>query len=115
MFEPRGTKGMWIRKGVGIFILVVAALAALGFVVMHLWNGLMPGIFGFRTLGFCQAVGLLVLSRILFGGLHRGHGHSFRHRQHMIRRWESMTPEEREKFRQGFKGRFWHCCEPPKA
>src|SRR5258708_14152629 len=43
-----------------------------GEVVMHLWNWLLPPLFGWRTLGFWQALGLLALCRILFGGL--GHG-----------------------------------------
>ncbi len=68
-----------------------------GEVVMHLWNWLLPPLFGWRTLGFWQALGLLALCRILFGGL-GGHGPGPR------RRWDSrckrMTPEEREKFRQ---------------
>ena len=43
-----------------------------GEVVMHLWNWLLPPLFGWRMLGFWQALGLLVLCRILFGGLHHG-------------------------------------------
>lgn len=115
MFEHRGMRGLWIRKAVGIAILAVLAATALGFVVMSLWNGLMPSIFGLKAIHFWQAVGLLVLSRILFGGFHRGHGHHFRHRQRMIQRWEAMSPEEREKFKQGFRGRFCHRGEPGKA
>jgi hypothetical protein len=71
-----------------------------GEVVMHLWNWLLPPLFGWRTLGFWQALGLLVLCRILFGGL-GGHGPGPR------RRWDGrckrMTPEEREKFRQAMR------------
>ena len=67
-----------------------------GEVVMHLWNWLLPPLFGWRTLSFWQALGLLALCRILFGGL-GGHGPRPR------RRWDGcckrMTPEEREKFR----------------
>lgn len=115
MIKCCATKSRCFCKGVGIAALVLLALAALGWVVMHLWNGLLPGLFGFPSIRFCQALGLLILCRLLFGGFHHGCGHRFRHRQHLIERWESMTPEEREKFRQGFKGRFWQCSEPPKA
>ena len=34
----------------------------------HLWNWLMPAMFGLQTVTFWQALGLLVLSKILFGG-----------------------------------------------
>jgi len=52
---------------------------------------------------FWQALGLLVLCRILFGGFagHGAHRSSFRRR--MAERWDGMTPEEREKFRQGMR------------
>ncbi|WP_306599470.1 hypothetical protein [Geothrix sp. 21YS21S-2] len=104
-------KGMTVRKGIGIAVLGVAAVAVLGYVVMGLWNGLMPAIFGLRAIHFWQAVGLLVLSRILFGGFHRSHGGGWHRRHHMMRRWEGMTPEEREKFRQGLRGRHCGCGE----
>lgn len=81
-----------------------------GEVVMHLWNWLMPVLFGWRIITFWQGLGLLVLCRILFGGF-GGHGHhrpGFRRGMH--ERWESMTPEEREKFRQNL-GRRWGCPE----
>jgi hypothetical protein len=67
-----------------------------GEVVMHLWNWLLPPLFGWRTLGFWQALGLLALCRILFGH-HGGRGHGG------PRGWRGrcrhMSPEEREKFR----------------
>ena len=88
------------------FIAIALAFAAvLSFVVMRLWNWLMPGLFGLHELGYWQALGLLVLSKILFGGFRRP-GPPHRHWRHrMWERWEKMTPEEREKFRQGAWGR----------
>jgi Ca2+/H+ antiporter, TMEM165/GDT1 family len=86
-------------------VLGVALVTALGFIVMGLWNALIPSLFGGPLLRFWQALGLLVLSRILFGGFRgfRGHGgHGWRRRA-MYDRWEKMTPEERERFRDGFK------------
>jgi len=68
-----------------------------GEVVMHLWNWLLPPLFGWRMLTFWQALGLLLLCRILFGG-HRGPGRGFRGR-HRFGGCRHMTPEEREKFR----------------
>ena len=86
----------------------IAAIALGGWAVSGLWNWLMPEIFGFHTIGFWQALGLFVLSRILFGGFRGGHGHRFGRRRmirHWAERWEKMTPEEREKFRQGMRQR----------
>lgn len=87
-----------------IGLLVVAGLAALGWVVMSLWNWLIPALFaGAHGINYLQALGLLILSKILFGGL-RGHGcHG---RWHRNRQLEQMTPEEREKFQAGMRG----CC-----
>ena len=68
-----------------------------GEVVMHLWNWLLPPLFGWRMLTFWQALGLLVLCRVLFGGLG---GHGPRPRPHWRGGCKKMTPEEREKFRQ---------------
>jgi hypothetical protein len=80
----------------------VAAITIFGFVVRALWNWLMPPVFGLHTLTFWQALGLLVLSWILFGGL-RGVPTSDRRRR-FRERWAEMTPEEREKIRSGMCG-----------
>jgi len=76
-----------------------------GEVVQQLWNWLLPPLFGWRQITFWQAVGILALCRILFGGF--GHHGSYRSnfRRRMAERWERMTPEERERFRQGVRGR----------
>ena len=80
-------------------------IAVAGFVVMSLWNGLLPGIFGFHLITFWQAIGILILCKILFGGFRGGRGGHFYWRRRMFERWEQMTPEEREKFREGMRGR----------
>lgn len=80
--------------GKALFVLI--GIAVLGWLVMTLWNWVIPALFiGGRAIDFAHALGLLVLSRILFGGF-RGHG-GWRGRRHW-RRWEQMTPEEREQF-----------------
>jgi hypothetical protein len=65
---------------------------------MALWKWLLPDMFGIREIGYVQAMGVLLLSKILFGGF-RGHcsGHDKWHRHGP----ESMTPEEREKLKSG--------------
>ena len=78
------------------------AVVAVSFLVMSLWNVLMPSIFAVRAISFWQALGLLVLSKLLFGGF-RPHSGGRRWRRRMMERWEQMTPEEREKFKQGMR------------
>ncbi|MGH9550491.1 MAG: hypothetical protein ACRD3W_14010 [Terriglobales bacterium] len=86
---------------IALFAILAAGVA--GFVVMSLWNVIMPAIFGIRSIGFWQALGLLILSKILFGGFRPHTGGGPRWRRRMMERWEGMTPEEREKFKQGMR------------
>ena len=64
----------WFYKIPGIILIVIAAVALFGSIVQHLWNWLIPAIVGWHAITFWQAVGLLVLSKILFGGGFRGRG-----------------------------------------
>jgi H+/Cl- antiporter ClcA len=100
-------------------VLFVILFGIFGYVVMRLWNWLMPALFGLHVIGYWQAIGLMVLSKILFGGFHRGrHGGSRRWRRRMSERWGRMTPEEREKFRESMRGRcgsFAPSAAEPKA
>ncbi len=106
------------------FLIVPAAILGMvlftligGEVVKVLWNWLLPPLFGWRLISFWQAIGILALSRILFGRIGgRGFGRS-RFRGRIRERWEGMTPEEREKFRQGMRGRcgFGPPAEPKQA
>src|SRR5881628_2037878 len=77
-----------------------------GEVVQHLWNWLLPPLFGWRTITFWQALGLLALCRILFGGLGLRATGGSNIRRRMAERWERMTPEERERFRVGMRSRW---------
>lgn len=97
----------WSLRGVAALAGVIAVLALLGFAVMLLWNGLVPELFRAPPLQYWQALGLLILSRILFGGL-RGRGWHGHWRQRMWReRWERMSPEERAQLREKFASRCW--------
>ena len=93
-------------------VILTILLVGFGTGVEQLWNWLMPAIFALHPITFWQAIGLLALSWILFGG-RRGfgiprHARGFRGnrwRQAMRERWQQMTPDEREKFSQGIKNR----------
>src|SRR5262249_33286476 len=104
------------RRAVRMFVFVLPAFlimtALMVWVFSALWNGLMPEIFGLRTITYWQALGLIVLSWILFRGFRgpRMGGRAWRYG--MRRRWERMTPAEREEFVKGLNSR---CGVPPSA
>lgn len=103
------------------YFIVPAAIVGLalflfigGEVVKLLWNWLLPPLFGWRTITFWQAFGILALCRILFGSHGWRGGHRFgreRMRDRMKERWQHMTPEQRERMRE----RWERACgfEPP--
>ena len=99
------------RKWKLVFLAPLAILALLAFIaiggeiVMHLWNWLLPPLFGWRQVTFWQALGLLALCRILFGGLRLGSSGRSHMRRRMEERWGQMTPEERDRLRQGMRAR----------
>src|ERR1035437_6866156 len=89
--------------------LVLAGLVLFGYVTMLLWNALLPVIFHFPVITFWQAVGLLALTRLLFGSFcHHGRGHHHPWGHDFRNKWETMTPDEREQF---LKMR--HSCRTP--
>ena len=96
-------------------LMAVAGIAVAGLVVMALWNWLMPAIFGMHTITYWQAFGLLVLSKIIFGGFRggrgRGCGSRREWRDRMTERWDTLSPEAREKAREAMR-QHW-CGEPP--
>ena len=98
-------RGFRFFKVLKIVAIVAVALVVFGFVTMHLWNWLMPPIFGLHAITFVQALGLLVLGKILFGGFHRHGGRGWRRGGQWEERWAKMNPEERERFRAGMQGR----------
>jgi len=93
-----------------IFFLPVVALiaTALGFIVMYLWNWILPEVTHAGRLNFWQALGLLVLCRLLFGNFNKGGGGHNRFREKamgMRSKWQSMNDEERAKFKEEYKRR----------
>jgi hypothetical protein len=93
----------WTILGL-LFVLVF------GGVVMLLWNWLIPSIFNLREITFWEALGLLLLGKLLFGGFH-GKDRSrngVRWKQHYYNKFSSMTPEERERFKAKMQEK-WSC------
>ena len=99
-------KQRWAKRVVRFAVMGIVAVAIFGFLVMSLWNWLAPAVFGLRSITFWQALGLLALCRILFGGIGmHGSARSSVGRR-VAERWYSMTPEERERLRQLMRERW---------
>lgn len=87
----------WVKVIVGVAVFAIIFVTGFGWAVHQLWNLLMPEIFGLPQISFWQAVGLLSLSWLLFGGWRGMPGRRFGGRG-LRGRWEKLTPEEREVF-----------------
>ncbi len=86
-------RGRWFIWGVPFILFFIALASAL---VMLLWNSLLPEIFGFKAINYVQALGLLILAKILFGGFGRGPRHFYGHHHwkgHMEMEHEPPTGE----------------------
>jgi hypothetical protein len=88
------------------FLLVVGPLAIFifGSVVMLLWNNVLTPVLKVGEVTFWQALGILVLSKILFAGFMGGGGRRY-YRRRMWRDWEKLTPEEKERYREEWRNR----------
>ncbi|MGK0387481.1 MAG: hypothetical protein ACI94Y_000207 [Maribacter sp.] len=84
-----------------VFMAIVAALAS---VVMLLWNAILPDTIGVKPLNFWKAAGLLILAKILFGGL-RGRRGPWKHsgKKHWRNKWMEMNHEERKEAKSRWK------------
>lgn len=95
----------WGKPVKFLFFAAAAVLIAglLGLVVMLLWNALLPDILGVKSITFWQALGLLILSRILFGGFkgksrrHRGKPGSWKEK------WGGFTESDKEDLKRKWK------------
>ena len=96
-------------KIVAIVFLALLVLALVSGAVMLLWNNILAQVVAVKIISFWQAMGILVLSKLLFGGFRGGAGWG-RHkwREKMNERWEKMTPEDKENFQQEWKNRCGH-------
>ena len=101
-------KKFWIKKALMILFCVIVGVLVFGFVVMSLWNAILPAVLGVKAITFLQALGILLLSKILFGGFGGkcGGGSGRRGKwMEMKEKFSGMTPEEKEKFKAEWKNR----------
>jgi hypothetical protein len=86
-------------------LIVLGVLGAFTLAVYELWNHVLTDVLGVKLITYWQALGLLVLAKILFGGFPGRRGRPFGPpwRRHMMNeRWQSLTPEQREEIRERF-------------
>jgi hypothetical protein len=97
-------------KGRFIFFPLIGAalLSLVSYVVMLLWNNLLPEILNVKAITFWQAMGIFILSKILFGFGGKGGrmGGGWRPRK-MAEKFKNMSPEEKELFKQRMQQ--WKC------
>ncbi len=92
------------------FIIGIFGLAALSVLIFFLWNWLVPAIFNGPVITFWQAIGILILSKILFSGVwrHRSHYSGYPHsewRKRFEEKMKNMPDEEKERFKAKFRHR----------
>ncbi|MEI2754963.1 MAG: hypothetical protein V9F46_00760 [Chitinophagaceae bacterium] len=89
-----------------IFILIpIVLFFAVGGIVMLLWNWLMPVIFGLKAITYFQALGLFLLSRILFGSFGFGKRKPPFANSKFKEKMMNMTDEERQRFKEEWESR----------
>jgi Ca2+/H+ antiporter, TMEM165/GDT1 family len=95
-----------IKKGVLFVPIFIGGLFLFTWVVMLLWNCILPEVTGVKAISYFQAMGILALSKILFGGFGKSHSGGWRNKEKWIEmkeKFSGMTPEEREKFKAEWK------------
>ena len=99
---------MW-KYGIKMAFWFLAMIIIVGFVVMELWNWLIPEIFNGNTINYWQALGVLMLARLLtgFGKSSMGHWKNKMSSSYkMSRGWSSMSDEDKDRMREKFKDRW---------
>jgi Ca2+/H+ antiporter, TMEM165/GDT1 family len=98
------------RKRKWMFFLLIIPLVVLAFsyLVMFLWNAILPEVVHVNPITYWQAMGLLVLSRLLFGGFgFRGnhHHHHVEKAREIREKWKGMSEEEKAQFKEEWRNR----------
>ncbi|MCF6359895.1 MAG: hypothetical protein L3J29_03945 [Cyclobacteriaceae bacterium] len=75
----------------------------LAWVIMKLWNGLVPNLTGWSGLNYNDSLVLLVLVRLLVGFKFLGKGYL---KQKFGHKWSNLSDNEREEMREKFKSRW---------
>ncbi len=100
-------KKFWIKKSLLFLLCFVAFAMLLGWVVMALWNAILPAIIGVKEISFIQATGILLLSKILFGGFNGGFGNRRKEdfKIKLKEKFGNMSQEDKDTFNAAWKNR----------
>ena len=111
MFNDHQHTPGWQKRKFLFVIFIPVVLFAMAAVVQYLWNAILPDVVHAGIISYWQSLGLLALSRILFGGFgfHGRGGNSHFGRTSALReKWKGMTDEEKQKFREEYTSRCEH-------
>ena len=100
-YSPRRFKPLKVLFFIAVFLILFTAVS---WIVMLLWNAILPDIAGVKPLNFWKAAGLLILAKILFGGF-GGRGSRWKHARkgHWKNKWMNMSEEERQEAKSRWK------------
>ena len=84
-------------------VLGVAGLALFTYVVLLLWNWLIPELFNGPILTYWQTLGILVLTKIIFSGVRPGHGRCGSYSSDKSERWSYRSARHREYWKKKFE------------
>ncbi len=99
-------KKFWIKKVAGFTVCAVTIVAMFGYIVMLLWNNVLVEVTPIKPINFWQSLGLLLLSKILFGGFNKGFAQKGKMwSSEMKAKWHNMSTEEKEQFKQQWKNK----------
>lgn len=101
-------KSFWIRKIIGFILLFIICMLALALAVMALWNHVLVAVVNVQPVSYAQALGLLILSKILFGGWKGGGGWSDKKKHWkatMEEKWGHLSEAEKQKIKEEWRDR----------
>ena len=105
-----------LRKILLMVLIIPIVMVGFVYIVMSLWNWLIPDLFNGPHITFWQACGLILLSKILFGGFkggsHKHHKADWGPGKGWKSRFKEMSPAEREAFKEKWRNK-WDCSPKP--
>jgi hypothetical protein len=101
-----------IAKGTALGLMMIVAFFGLVFIFQYIWNLTIPAVFGLKEITYYQALGLLVISRILIGGFGFRWAHSGKKKlwaERVKMKMSVMSDEEREEFKRKLSEKCKEC------
>jgi hypothetical protein len=99
----KGLNNHWKKKKPLIFIFILAGIAVLIWILMLLWNAILPDVIGVNEISYWQAFGIFILSKILFGGF-KGGGRKHKEQKYK-EKFMNLTDDQKETFKSEWKSR----------